>query len=324
MDRNKHKGLLIIWALILSVTFFIANASAQPEILSSDFYTDNWGPNPLGWPEGHQFFVCAKLKGVYKFDDSNLPIVQAIGLDPDGINHIVDLNYDWTSTTGNFTWFCAGVKDIFHEGGKLTINATDSSGDEDTMTTCPLDKILKMDFAENINYTYDESNQNIKNVSWDPVLFADSYFIRFYIFDDEIQNYRELYDCRSEKLDQPNYEITSNSCNINGYGHFVVRVLAQNYDECDKKTDADFSNLENRSSTWAVSKVFIGDCVTNVDNYLFDTGDTMNELIRECYVGADNHGQFVKCVSKQTNDWKKAGLISGKEKGAIVSCAARQ
>ena len=62
MAKNKQKGLLIIWALIFSVTFLIADASAQPEILSSDFYTDNWGPNPLGWPEGHHFFCLCKVK----------------------------------------------------------------------------------------------------------------------------------------------------------------------------------------------------------------------------------------------------------------------
>ena len=36
-----------------------------------------------------------------------------------------------------------------------------------------------------------------------------------------------------------------------------------------------------------------------------------------------NHGQYVKCVKKVTNIAKKAGIISGKEKGEIVSEAAK-
>jgi hypothetical protein len=36
-----------------------------------------------------------------------------------------------------------------------------------------------------------------------------------------------------------------------------------------------------------------------------------------------NHGQFVSCVSHMTNDLKKAGTITGQQKGAIQSCAAQ-
>ena len=36
-----------------------------------------------------------------------------------------------------------------------------------------------------------------------------------------------------------------------------------------------------------------------------------------------NHGQFVKCVTKFANAWLKEGLITGAEKGAIVSEAAQ-
>ena len=35
------------------------------------------------------------------------------------------------------------------------------------------------------------------------------------------------------------------------------------------------------------------------------------------------HGQFVRCISDLTNELKKAGIISGKEKGAIQSLAAK-
>jgi len=49
---------------------------------------------------------------------------------------------------------------------------------------------------------------------------------------------------------------------------------------------------------------------------------TMSDLIEECKSGAKNPGNFKSCVSKLTNTWKKDGLINGKEKGAIQSCAS--
>jgi hypothetical protein len=67
----------------------------------------------------------------------------------------------------------------------------------------------------------------------------------------------------------------------------------------------------------------IGDCDTGVDNELFDTGCRMSDLVLQCGATAKNHGKFVSCVAGITNSWKKAGLISGREKGAIQSCAAK-
>lgn len=70
-------------------------------------------------------------------------------------------------------------------------------------------------------------------------------------------------------------------------------------------------------------RVIIGSCDSGVINQLFDDGCTMSDLIADCSVGAKNHGKFVSCVSHLTNGWKGAGLISGSEKGAIQSCAAK-
>jgi len=70
-------------------------------------------------------------------------------------------------------------------------------------------------------------------------------------------------------------------------------------------------------------RVIIGRCDSGVLNQLFDDGCTMSDLIAECSIGAKNHGKYVSCVSHLTNDWKEAGLISGSEKGAIQSCAAK-
>lgn len=68
--------------------------------------------------------------------------------------------------------------------------------------------------------------------------------------------------------------------------------------------------------------VNIDGCDTGVAN-VFIGCSTMNDLIADCAANACNHGAFVSCVAHLTRDWKRAGLISGREKGKIVRCAAR-
>ena len=56
---------------------------------------------------------------------------------------------------------------------------------------------------------------------------------------------------------------------------------------------------------------------------LLEDGCTISDLISKCADDADNHGEFVSCVSHTTNYLKKDGIISGKEKGKIQKCAAK-
>ena len=69
--------------------------------------------------------------------------------------------------------------------------------------------------------------------------------------------------------------------------------------------------------------VTIDGCDTKIENHLFDNGCTMSDLIAECAAHAKNHGRFVFCVTRLTMEWKKANLISLRNMGAIISCAAR-
>jgi hypothetical protein len=68
--------------------------------------------------------------------------------------------------------------------------------------------------------------------------------------------------------------------------------------------------------------VVIDGCDSGVPNMTFSTGCRITDQINDCAVGAGNHGGFVSCVAHLTNDLKKAGVISGSQKGAIQSCAA--
>jgi hypothetical protein len=51
--------------------------------------------------------------------------------------------------------------------------------------------------------------------------------------------------------------------------------------------------------------------------------DLMTEMIALCLDDAKNHGQFVRCVSHETNILKRARTISGKQKGKIQSIVAK-
>ena len=70
--------------------------------------------------------------------------------------------------------------------------------------------------------------------------------------------------------------------------------------------------------------IVIDGCDTGVANLLLaGEGCTMADRIAECAEGARNHGAFVSCVAHLSNGWKRAGLISGGEKGSIQQCAAQ-
>ncbi len=62
---------------------------------------------------------------------------------------------------------------------------------------------------------------------------------------------------------------------------------------------------------------------TGVPNTLFENGCTMADLIAQLAASASNHGQFVSGVAQLTNQWVQDGLITGQQKGAIQSAAAR-
>lgn len=69
--------------------------------------------------------------------------------------------------------------------------------------------------------------------------------------------------------------------------------------------------------------VIIDGCDSMVTNTLLPTGCTISDQIATCAVGASNHGGFISCVTHLTNDLKTAGTITGQQKGAVQSCAAR-
>lgn len=85
--------------------------------------------------------------------------------------------------------------------------------------------------------------------------------------------------------------------------------VSDNEDECP---DSDLS-----------SAVLIDGCNAGLPNTLFPTGCTIADFIASCAGGARGHGGFVSCVSFLTNSMRNAGAITGRQKGAIESCAGQ-
>ncbi|MFZ0061424.1 MAG: hypothetical protein WAL47_05245 [Pyrinomonadaceae bacterium] len=71
--------------------------------------------------------------------------------------------------------------------------------------------------------------------------------------------------------------------------------------------------------------IVIGSIDTGVPNTLFANGCTMADLLAQLAADhTNNHGDYVAAVAELTNQWVADGLITGRQKGAIQSAAAKQ
>ena len=96
-------------------------------------------------------------------------------------------------------------------------------------------------------------------------------------------------------------------------------------DVCDSDDDNDgvLDEEDAHPMSSQEATVVIDGCDSNVPNVQVSAGSNMADLIADCEASAKNHGEFVKCINQLTNHWKKAGIISGKQKGVITSCAGQ-
>lgn len=69
--------------------------------------------------------------------------------------------------------------------------------------------------------------------------------------------------------------------------------------------------------------IVLGGIDTGVANLVFPGGCTSADQIATIKAGAGNHGAYVSGVAALTNTWKNTNLITGREKGAVQSAAAR-
>ena len=78
--------------------------------------------------------------------------------------------------------------------------------------------------------------------------------------------------------------------------------------------DDDFDNSD-------LSETFVIDgCDSGVENRIIENGGTITDYIFQIRENSNSNGEFSRNSTQLLNSWKKDGLISGEEKGAIMSC----
>lgn len=92
---------------------------------------------------------------------------------------------------------------------------------------------------------------------------------------------------------------------------------------CDSDGDGFADDVDLFPSSDNSATVAIGTCNSGVLNAQAGFGANFMDLIGAAAAGAGNHGQFVSAVTQMASGWQRLGLISGKDKGKITSCAAR-
>ena len=103
----------------------------------------------------------------------------------------------------------------------------------------------------------------------------------------------------------------------------AVQLVGMPFMNPDADGDGIIDADDECPGTSLTGTVRIGDCDTGVPNALSASGCSISDQFAACAVGVKNHGQYVSCVAHLTNELKKAGVIIGKQKGDIQSCAAR-
>ena len=101
----------------------------------------------------------------------------------------------------------------------------------------------------------------------------------------------------------------------------LLRDVGWTFPDADGDGVVDDEDCNPNSDTSAT--IIIAGIDTGVPNTLFPNGCTMSDLLSDLKEGAATHGDYVSAVAQLTNQWNSDGLISGAQKGAIQSAAAR-
>ena len=105
---------------------------------------------------------------------------------------------------------------------------------------------------------------------------------------------------------------------INGAFVTIPTVSVRRADDADGVVDdEDCNGNSDRRPT-----IILNGIDTGVPNTLFASGCTSSDLIAQ--IDGANHGGFVSAVAHLTNEWVAAGVISGQQKGAVQSAAAKK
>lgn len=115
-------------------------------------------------------------------------------------------------------------------------------------------------------------------------------------------------------------DVVTVSDTCNGYITATAEVIVIQDSDRDGIPDDEEEVCAESNFEYSVS---IDDCDTTVENHLFDNGCTISDMIAQCAKDEKNHGRFVFCVTRLTLEWKKDNLITFRNMGSIIRCAAR-
>jgi hypothetical protein len=89
---------------------------------------------------------------------------------------------------------------------------------------------------------------------------------------------------------------------------------------------AETYTVDNLVWTESAKTVSIEGCTSEIENRLLNGCSLdyqINTLANNCEHTAENHGDYVSCVSHTTRPLLKNGELTGSERGAIIACAAQ-
>jgi len=98
----------------------------------------------------------------------------------------------------------------------------------------------------------------------------------------------------------------------------TVIFIMSDFDGDGFPDDTDSCDASSPSAT-----VVIDGCDSGAENDLFSDGCKITDRIDDCAASAVTHDDFTACVTHLTNDLKRDGFITNKEKAGIQKCAGR-
>ena len=109
-----------------------------------------------------------------------------------------------------------------------------------------------------------------------------------------------------------------------GKGEFRVDNYIVSVSEGDADNDGVFAKEDTCPATADLMEVSLGSCSTNVANVVQSNGCSVVDELAACDRGSfKNAGQYKNCISGITNNLMTMGLLTGREKSMIQSCAAK-
>jgi len=307
--------------------------------------------------DGSFWFENMDGKGLFDagrlIDTDGSSVILAEDLDGDGDRDVLTLDADfYGSHPGVISWHANldgrgtfGPPRVVGEGwnpGLLAVDL-DRDGDIDLVTSnagCGCPRVLSMQWYENTDglgsfslrrvpisedFSYPMAVATISNpvslivadLDGDgdaDVLPASAYQKKLAWYENTVVSADCNNDDRPDECDIA--DGTSGDCDEDG-------VL----DECESQGDGDADGVPDFCDVCPDSQLsdtlVLHGCDTGIVEIVLEDGCTMTESLGACDADLRNQGNSVQCVTNVAGAWKRDRIITGREYGRIVSCAAR-